>query len=142
MDLVHLLTCECNPGKVYASKCTLSAHTRSRRHRQWESASESKQVRVRSDTEIRRLKRRIVELEDVVKRLCAKPRARRVSESTKKKVASSQSWMCAECDTLLPACYEVDHIVPLWKQGTNEVSNLRALCRNCHGCKTQNDMVD
>jgi 5-methylcytosine-specific restriction endonuclease McrA len=32
--------------------------------------------------------------------------------------------------------YEVDHHIPLFKGGSNEVSNLIALCRNCHGKKT------
>ena len=142
MNLIQLLTCECNPGKVYASKSTFTSHAKSRRHHQWETGTESKQVRVRSETEIRKLKRRIVQLEHLVQNLCAKPRGRRVSEAAKKKVASAQSWRCAECTTILPSCYEVDHIVPLWKHGTNDVSNLRALCRNCHGCKTQADMLD
>jgi 5-methylcytosine-specific restriction endonuclease McrA len=59
----------------------------------------------------------------------------------KKKVAHAQQWKCSQCDLMLPSCYEVDHIVPLWKNGSNQVSNLRALCRNCHGAKTQEDLI-
>lgn len=31
---------------------------------------------------------------------------------------------------------EVDHIVPLARGGTNEESNLQALCKACHSAKT------
>ena len=59
-----------------------------------------------------------------------------VSESKKKYVASNQKWRCAMCDVLLDSCFEIDHIQSLHKGGTNHISNLRALCRNCHGRKT------
>lgn len=66
---------------------------------------------------------------------------RNVSESKKKYVASNQQWKCASCNELLDATYEIDHITPLYKGGTNEVSNLKALCRNCHGKKTLMDRI-
>lgn len=37
---------------------------------------------------------------------------------------------------MLTASYEIDHIVRLDRGGTNEVNNLIALCRECHGNKT------
>ena len=36
----------------------------------------------------------------------------------------------------LPAWFEVDHKTRLEHGGTNEVNNLEALCRECHGKKT------
>jgi hypothetical protein len=66
---------------------------------------------------------------------------RNVGESKKKFVASNQQWKCASCNELLDATYEIDHITPLYKGGTNEVSNLKALCRNCHGKKTLIDRI-
>ena len=36
----------------------------------------------------------------------------------------------------LPAWFEVDHKIRLDRGGTNEVDNLVAYCRNCHGEKT------
>lgn len=61
---------------------------------------------------------------------------RSVSETKKKYVASNQQWMCGHCQQQLDATFEVDHIRELQHGGTNEVSNLIAICRNCHGKKT------
>lgn len=60
---------------------------------------------------------------------------RSVSETKKKYVASQQGWKCARCNSVLNATFEVDHKVDLQFGGSNEVSNLHALCRNCHGIK-------
>ena len=59
-----------------------------------------------------------------------------VSETKKKYVASQQEWKCGDCKTQLNAWFEVDHIHSLEKGGSNHVSNLIALCRECHGKKT------
>ena len=61
---------------------------------------------------------------------------RSVSETKKKYVASMQNWKCGDCDKQLNAWFEVDHIKRLEYGGTNEVENLVALCRDCHGKKT------
>lgn len=61
---------------------------------------------------------------------------RSVSESRKKYVASQQNWTCNHCRNQLDATFEVDHVKELQDGGTNDVSNLVALCRNCHGKKT------
>uniref|UniRef100_A0A6C0IGS5 HNH nuclease domain-containing protein n=1 Tax=viral metagenome TaxID=1070528 RepID=A0A6C0IGS5_9ZZZZ len=61
---------------------------------------------------------------------------RSVSETKKKYVASQQDWKCGECKTQLNAWFEVDHKVRLEHGGGNDVSNLVALCRECHGKKT------
>lgn len=37
---------------------------------------------------------------------------------------------------------ECDHIVNEAKGGTNELSNLQALCRECHKVKTQQESID
>lgn len=61
---------------------------------------------------------------------------RSVSETKKKYVASLQNWKCKHCKTQLSAWFEVDHKTRLDDGGNNEVSNLEALCRECHGKKT------
>jgi hypothetical protein len=61
---------------------------------------------------------------------------RSVSETKKKFVASQQSWKCGDCQNQLTAWFEVDHVKRLEYGGGNEVGNLVALCRECHGKKT------
>ena len=61
---------------------------------------------------------------------------RSVSETKKKYVASQQDWKCKHCKCKLPAWFEVDHVTRLEYGGSNNVDNLVALCRNCHGKKT------
>ena len=61
---------------------------------------------------------------------------RNVSATTKKIVASNQQWLCGMCNNTMDYTYEIDHRIPLFKGGTNDINNLMALCRNCHGKKT------
>ena len=61
---------------------------------------------------------------------------RSVSPVKKKYIASLQQWCCASCKSQLDAWFEVDHKIRLDQGGSNHVSNLEALCRNCHGKKT------
>lgn len=61
---------------------------------------------------------------------------RSVSETKKKYVASLQNWRCGHCQNQLNAWFEVDHKMRLENGGGNEVDNLIALCRDCHGKKT------
>lgn len=65
-----------------------------------------------------------------------KSNKRCVSETKKKYVASLQNWKCNKCHDQLSAWYEVDHKLRLEYGGTNELDNLEALCRECHGRKT------
>jgi len=64
---------------------------------------------------------------------------RSVSETKKKYVASNQDWKCGNCRQQLDHTFEIDHRVRLEYGGGNDVQNLIALCRNCHGKKTANE---
>ena len=64
---------------------------------------------------------------------------RSVSETKKKYIASQQEWSCASCKHKLDHTFEIDHKVRLEYGGGNEVQNLVALCRNCHGIKTASE---
>jgi len=55
-------------------------------------------------------------------------------------IAASQKWLCAECGTLLSAHFHVDHKRALCNAGNNLLSNLQAICPNCHAIKTYRDM--
>lgn len=64
---------------------------------------------------------------------------RSVSETKKKYVAASQEWKCGHCQNQLDHTFEIDHKVRLEYGGGNDVQNLIALCRNCHGKKTASE---
>jgi len=70
---------------------------------------------------------------NVIKRPTVK---RSVSETKKKYVASQQGWKCNMCNQQLTHTFQVDHVIDLQFGGTNDVSNLAALCNNCHANKT------
>jgi hypothetical protein len=65
-----------------------------------------------------------------------RPVKRSVSETKKKYVASMQDWKCGQCKKKLSHTFEVDHKMRLEHGGSNDVTNLVALCRECHGEKT------
>ena len=64
---------------------------------------------------------------------------RSVSETKKKYVAANQDWKCGHCDAQLDHTFEIDHKIRLEYGGGNDVQNLIALCRNCHGKKTASE---
>jgi hypothetical protein len=64
---------------------------------------------------------------------------RSVSETKKKYVAANQDWKCGHCQSQLDHTYEIDHKLRLEYGGGNDVQNLIALCRNCHGKKTASE---
>jgi hypothetical protein len=64
---------------------------------------------------------------------------RSVSETKKKYVASNQEWKCGHCKSQLDHTFEIDHRIRLEYGGGNDVQNLIALCRNCHGKKTASE---
>ena len=65
-----------------------------------------------------------------------KRRTRRcLSADEKKALLAKQQEQCAGCDDPLD-CPEFDHIVPLGKGGTNETTNVQALCPQCHKAKS------
>ena len=68
--------------------------------------------------------------------LYQKPVKRSVSETKKKYVASMQDWKCGQCTKKLSHTFEVDHKIRLEHGGGNDVGNLVALCRECHGEET------
>lgn len=64
-------------------------------------------------------------------------RRRHLSESVKKRVAADQEWRCAQCTKVLPATFQVDHVIPHAIGGSDHPRNLEALCVECHAAKSQ-----
>ena len=50
--------------------------------------------------------------------------------------------LCVLCEAkgVLSLSRELDHIIPLFKGGTNDDSNCQAICLDCHKAKTVIDM--
>jgi 5-methylcytosine-specific restriction enzyme A len=50
--------------------------------------------------------------------------------------------LCAHCEArgFVIAAVEVDHIVPLFKGGADDIENMQGLCRPCHDKKTRDDL--
>lgn len=53
----------------------------------------------------------------------------------RQKVLTRDMYRCQKCGTVGPDM-DVDHIIPLSKDGKDEASNLQTLCRLCHRIKT------
>jgi len=66
---------------------------------------------------------------------------RNVTGLMKKRVAASQGWKCEHCSSLLDETYEVDHRLALFNGGSNDMSNLVALCPGCHRKKTVDERL-
>jgi hypothetical protein len=66
---------------------------------------------------------------------------RKLDQRVKKLVASNQIWTCACCNETLSSTYEVDHKVALMNGGSDALENLQALCRECHGLKTNYEQL-
>lgn len=75
---------------------------------------------------------------------------RKVSEALKKQVAGKQRYKCAtipnytcpmKSEPFDEAGYDIDHIVELRDGGSNDISNLQALCPACHRVKTSRNTV-
>jgi hypothetical protein len=61
----------------------------------------------------------------------------KIRPSQRLQIASSQGYECFDCSGRLKSIF---HIKALCLGGENDLSNLCALCPNCHSEKTQSDM--
>lgn len=56
-------------------------------------------------------------------------------------IAAAQQWRCGDCQSLLPARFDIDHKKPLHLGGAaTDLENLHALCPNCHAKKSALEM--
>ena len=103
-------------------------------------AEKAEQKRIK-DAEKAKQKAEQKRIKDAEKDSKPKIHKRNVKESMKKQVASEQNWRCKKCGMSLPGNYEIDHVKPMKNGGVNDRINLQALCRNCHGEKTQREIA-
>ena len=61
---------------------------------------------------------------------------KKISKDIRHQIAEKQENACGECKQTLTPYFELDHIIGLQFGGTDDESNLMALCRECHGEKS------
>lgn len=66
----------------------------------------------------------------------------RMPKDTRDKLREVQKNKCATCDETLAAKFHVDHIKPLARGGTNDMTNLQGLCVPCHFEKTKSEQEE
>ena len=72
----------------------------------------------------------------------SKPKRESVAKSQKNEVLARQKNKCAMCKKPLDMrATHFDHIREVYKSGKSTVSNLQALCANCHNIKTHKDKL-
>lgn len=86
----------------------------------------------------------IVAVQRICKQLLAakkKPR-KQLSKVQRLMLVIQQQCKCNMCPEMLdPEVFDADHVVPLGHGGGNELSNFQALCKECHGQKTNRERV-
>lgn len=74
------------------------------------------------------------------------PRRSRASsewQAIRLQIAARDGLVCHYCSaTVKPSSFTVDHIVPVFKGGTDDLSNLVACCRRCNSKKGTKDYTD
>ena len=64
---------------------------------------------------------------------------KRMTPLQRTKLAYNQKYLCAKCKVLLDPHFQIDHMVPLSRGGSNNTMNLQALCQDCHISKTRTE---
>lgn len=95
------------------------------------------------------LAERFVELKEELKQIRKRyknPKRVHRTEPERRKIAMKQNWMCSGKDCSLSEGkqleeFDIDHIVPLSLGGSEDSSNLQALCPACHRKKTDHERI-
>ena len=66
----------------------------------------------------------------------SRDKRKKISKEARQHVVNKQENACGMCKLVLTPYFEIDHIVGLQFGGTDDESNLMALCRECHAMKS------
>jgi len=66
----------------------------------------------------------------------SRDKRKHISKSVKQTIIGKQQNACGECKRVLSSFYQIDHIIALQFGGTDDESNLMALCCECHAKKS------
>jgi hypothetical protein len=68
---------------------------------------------------------------------------KKFSNEERLNILNIKGHVCNTCKSKVIDCkFDLDHIIPLAKNGTNDISNLQILCKQCHLQKTRNEVED
>jgi len=60
---------------------------------------------------------------------------RKLKQKDKCQLKTANKNTCANCG-IVSSHTEIDHIIPLWEGGNEDISNLQVLCYECHKAKS------
>ena len=66
----------------------------------------------------------------------SREKRKKISNDMRKQIVDKQNNTCGECTFVLTPFYQIDHIIGLQFGGTDDESNLMALCCECHAKKS------
>ena len=66
----------------------------------------------------------------------SRDKRKKISNDIRKQIVTQQNNACGECELALTPYYQIDHIIGLQFGGTDDGSNLMALCCECHAKKS------
>jgi 5-methylcytosine-specific restriction endonuclease McrA len=89
-----------------------------------------------ANTNIKALINKVKNVNKKKKKKFKKTKRQQFPQVIRNSVCSSQHWTCGCCKELLGECIIIDHKVPLCFGGSNDISNLQALCPTCDKFKT------
>uniref|UniRef100_A0A6C0HK21 C2H2-type domain-containing protein n=1 Tax=viral metagenome TaxID=1070528 RepID=A0A6C0HK21_9ZZZZ len=90
--------------------------------------------------ELDKTKDEIKKMKEDIKKIKGEPKSRdirkQINKETRTEVVIEQENKCGECKEELSLYFQIDHVVGIQFGGTNDKSNLMALCCECHTKKS------
>lgn len=69
----------------------------------------------------------------------SRDKRKKISKEMRQHLVEKQQKLCGECKLGLSLYFQIDHIIGLQFGGTDDESNLRAICCECHAIKSVNE---
>ena len=83
-----------------------------------------------------KMKNKIAALERNANHVKSREKRKKINKDVRLQVVNKQENACGMCNLVLTPYFEIDHIIGLQFGGTDDESNLMALCRECHAKKS------
>ena len=97
---------------------------------------ETEEMKLAFEKEINKVKKEINKINIRLEKKDIKTKRKKINKVTRQSIADKQENTCGECKVPLSPYFELDHIIGLQFGGTDDESNLMALCRDCHAKKS------